>query len=141
MQDERHYFVPEPFTRQHLLTALQQGDPDITSDILLGYVLSGDDDFEHVQSICLQLLDSNVPIVRSTAAACLGHMFRIYGQVSDQAVEKLRALAAMPVLDPLVDDTASSAYIALTDMESLLGPQSNEHVGPEGDDLSLGNPS
>lgn len=108
------YESPGSITPPEAEEIFRHGQPEDVSRALIASALSGEDRW-WVEQWLIQLSRHPDPGVRSSSAVSLGHLARLHGEVSREAVDAVTALRGDKA-------TAGAAENALEDIEIYCGP-------------------
>jgi hypothetical protein len=99
-----------PISCEEARENLKSDNPICVNDALVRLTYH-DPDWQWVQDQCLQLLNSNDPVVKGLAVSCLGHLARIHKIIDTAKV--------VPILNSLLEDpnVGGRAEDALDDIE------------------------
>lgn len=103
------YESPRPVTPDVAEDIFVNGEPEAVSEALVASALSGENR-QWLEQWIIRLSRHQDPAVRSSSAVGLGHLARLHGQVSQEAVEAVSELRK----DAL---TSGAAENALEDIE------------------------
>jgi len=80
-----NYANVKPMDRKDAAEAFASREPEQICSALVAIAFH-DDDWQWVQGVCLQYLESSNLEICAVAATCLGHVARIHGQIDKKKV-------------------------------------------------------